>query len=144
MATLNITTAGQYSISGQGLTVGSISVPVQLTYTSDLVCTRSIIINNTKGILLSIGSGATDDIASMDGCIIYSDKEVGIQLEGSSAANNSTFVVGAGQYVVLTDGQIYTYNAAGDFGTTTKVDIATIRAHNSASTDATVRIWAFT
>lgn len=40
MATLNITTAGQYSISGQALTVGSTTVPVQLTYASDLVCTR--------------------------------------------------------------------------------------------------------
>lgn len=144
MGTLNITTAIQYSLGSQSVTVGSATTPTQITFASDLVCQRSIILNNAKGVLLAIGSAATDDIASVDAFVITSDKEVGISLEGSSAANNSTIILGAGQYIVFSDNQIYTYNASGDFTTTTQVDIATIRARNAASTDATVRIWAFT
>lgn len=141
--TLNITTAGQYSEGTSPITIGSTTVPVQLTYSSGLVAQRPLSLSTaSSGVLLTIGSGA--DIPSMDACIITSDQEVGIQLEGSSAANNSTFRLAAGKFVVLTDGQIYTYAAAGDFGSTVLVDIATIRARNDSGSTATVKIWAFT
>ena len=140
--TLNITTAGQYTVGTQSITVGSTTTPVQLSYASDLVCTRSIILNNTTGVLLTIGSGG--DIASMDACIITSDKEIGISLEGNAAANNSTFILGAGQCVVISDPQIYPYAAGGNFAGGAPVDIETIRAKNGVATDATIRVWAFT
>lgn len=141
MGTLNITTAVQYSLGTQSVTVGSTTTPVQLAFASDLVCTRSIILNNASGVLLTIGSGG--DIASMVGCVITSDKEIGISLEGNAAANSSTFIVGAGQYVVLTDPQIYPYAAGGDFAGGAPVNIETIRADNAVATNAVVRIWAF-
>lgn len=144
MATLNIFTAAEFTIGSQTYVVGSKTTPAQLTYASDLVAQRSVsLAPTTAAVLLTIGSGL--DIPSADAIVITSDEEVGIQLEGASAANNSTFVLGADKYVILTDGQVYTYNADGNFGTTTLVDIETIRARNaSASVTAIVRVWAFT
>lgn len=141
MGTLNITTAVQYTVGTQSVTIGSTTTPVQLAFASDLVCTRTILLNNTSAVLLTIGSGG--DISSMVGCVITSDKEIGISLEGNAAANNSTFILGAGQYVVLTDPQIYPYAAAGDFAGGAPVNIETIRADNAVATSATIRIWAF-
>lgn len=141
MGTLNITTAIQYSVGTQSVTIGSTTTPVQLAFASDLVCQRTITLNNTSGVLLTIG--AAGDISSMVGCVITSDKEIGISLEGNAAANNSTFILGAGQYVVLTDPQIYPYAAGGDFAGGVPVNIETIRADNGVAVNATIRIWAF-
>ena len=141
MGTLNITTAVQYTVGTQSVTIGSTTTPVQLPFASDLVCQRTIVINAASAVLLTIGAAA--DISSMAGCVITADKEIGISLEGAAAANNSTFILGAGQYVVLTDPQIYAYNAAGDFTSASLVNIETIRADYIPAANATVRIWAF-
>ena len=143
MGTLNITQAVQYTVGTQSVTIGSLTTPVQLAFASDLVCQRTIsVANNTSAILLTIG--AAGDISSIVGCVITADKKVGISLEGAAAANNSTFILGAGQYVVLTDSKIYTYDAAGNFTSAATTAIDTIRVDNDAlGTAVTVRIWAF-
>ena len=69
---------------------------------------------------------------------------VGIHLEGANAANNSSFGYAAGTYCIITDGKIYTYDAAGGFGSTVQVDIQDVWVRNdSTTTTGIIRWWAW-
>jgi len=143
-ATLNIYQAVEFTVGTQTTVVGSKVTPVQFTYSNSLVCQRTCVIAPTTKYVLLTAVGAGSDINTLDGFVISSDLAIYVQLESSSAANNSTISLAAGQTLICTDGSIVTYDAAGNFGSTALVDITTIRGYNpSAASSATVRVWAF-
>lgn len=147
MGTLNITQALEWTENGVNYIVGSKVTPVQVTYGSGLVASGSLsLAKETSGTLFTVGT----DIASVEAIAITCATSAGVplafsvQFEGASEANNSTFTFAAGTYCIVTDGQIYTYDAAGDFGSTTKVNIVDVIARNdSTTTTGIVRWWAW-
>lgn len=140
MATLNITTALEYTQDGVAYTVGSKTVPVQVTYSNGLSWSGSkTVAASTSATLLTIGTGA---ISAATAIAITCDKDFAVQLEGAAEANNSTMAYDANTFCVLTQGQIYTYDANSDFGSTVKVNIIDINVRNEdAAASGTFRWW---
>lgn len=143
MGTLNITFAAQYTEGTQPVTIGSASTPTQITFGDNLVVQKSVsVATGASASLLTLGSSG--EIPSADAVIITANQAVGIQFEGASAANNSTFRLASGQFILFSNGQIYTYNAAGDFGTLTLVNVEAILGRNDSGSTAIFKVWAFT
>ena len=142
MATLNLFTALEYTQDGVNYTIGSKSVPVQSTYSNGLSWSGSkSVAASTAATLLTIGTGA---ISACTILVVTADKDYAVQLEGAAEANNSTVAMDAGTFFVATQGQIYTYDATSDFGSTVKVNIVDVNVRNEdAANTATFRWWIF-
>lgn len=149
MATLNITQALEWTENGINYIVGSKVTPTQVTYSAGLVGSGSVsLAKETDVQVFSIGAGL--DIASAEVIAITNSTAAGVPLafsvllEGSNAANNSSVGYAAGTYCIITDGKIYTYDAAGGFGSTVQVDIQDVWVRNdSTTTTGIIRWWAW-
>lgn len=145
MATATFYSAVTVSLDGNKVELGSAGTPATLALASTSLKHDATyaVASTAKKVLLNVGTGATDDIASFLSAVVLSTQNALVEVLGTNAADNSTFPVLANVPLVLggsANGTV-AYAAAGDFAGAAQ-NITKINYKNTSGSAAVVRILA--
>ena len=138
MATLTEYAAFTLPISGdQPLAAGRNTNPITLTVTGTADAWIGSLATATTATLWDSAASA---ISSFLYGWIKADQDIFIELQGGSAANNSTMKVKAGFPAILSTGTMRTYAAGGSFGGSATA-ITKVLARNESGSTANIRAY---
>lgn len=148
MATVNFYSKAIISLPGTGnITIGDISTPFTITLDAsapDVHVVRKVLADNEETQLVTIGSGASDDIPDFKFAAFYCSVDTTLGFGGDADADNSTVKVDGGSYFYLTSDKIKEYISGVEGRVdqlTPDTDIISVWAGNDSGSTGYVQAW---